>query len=253
MKFQAVEAGVRQVRAEVPGPYTGIPLLLAYAPREGAYRGTILHYHGLTETKESYRALLTQYAKRGFLAVGVDALGHGERRAQEFDLETSRFANVLRWAEESAQEVPAILDALAGLVGRGIGRAAVSGVSFGGFIAFAAMVREPRLAALVSILGSPDLTDGGRLVAPPPAHSSPHHDAVKFALRPVLAINAALDQSVPPQQARGFVDGLRPLYAAHPERLAYHEFPGEGHFISDASWDLVWAKTHDWMERWLPA
>jgi len=252
MKFHPVRPETRELRLSVPGPYTGVPLLVMHAARSsGAFRGTVLHYHGLTEKKEQYRGLLSEYAARGFLAVGVDAIGHGERRAQEFDLETSDFRNVLRWVEESAAEVSAVLDALTALVGPGIGPAAVSGVSFGGYIAFAATAREPRVTALVSILGSPDLTDGGRYREL--AGRSPHREPARFAPRPVLAINAALDQSVPAAHARSFIDALRPLYAAQPERLAYHEFPSSGHFITEPEWDVAWERTHAWLERFLPA
>ena len=234
---------------KAPGPFGDIPLRLVFCP--GPRRGTILHYHGLSESKESYPNALSIFARAGFLAVGVDAIGHGERLARDFAGETSSFQKILRWADESAREVPVLVDALTNLLGSALGRVGLSGVSFGGYVAYAAFAREPRLAALVAILGSPDYTAGGTLEGAEAAGESPHRVPERFAGRPLLAVNARHDQSVPPEHARRFVERLRPLYAAQPERLDYLEFPDSGHFITDDEWRHVWTRTTDWFSRYL--
>ncbi len=50
------------------------------SPEDRAKLGTILFYHGFGQSKEDYRAVLSQFAEAGFLAVGIDGVGHGERR-----------------------------------------------------------------------------------------------------------------------------------------------------------------------------
>src|SRR5271156_3553618 len=60
----------------------GVPALLwcREAPEVAARRGTVLFYHGFGGTKEKLGAYLSALAEAGFLAVSLDAVGHGERR-----------------------------------------------------------------------------------------------------------------------------------------------------------------------------
>jgi hypothetical protein len=58
----------------------GVPVLLV---RPVAARGplpTVLWFHGLAADKEVHLPELHRFAATGLLAVGVDAVGHGERR-----------------------------------------------------------------------------------------------------------------------------------------------------------------------------
>jgi hypothetical protein len=65
----------------------GVPALLRYreSPEAAAGRGTVLWYHGFGGTKERYGAYPAALAEAGFLAVSLDAVGHGERRYPDFD------------------------------------------------------------------------------------------------------------------------------------------------------------------------
>ena len=86
-----------QLKALVHGPYGDIPLLLMHGRRGGKFRGTVLLYHGLGASKDSNRAELASLADKGFLAVGIDAIAHGERRATDFDHQTGQgFSTMLR-------------------------------------------------------------------------------------------------------------------------------------------------------------
>src|SRR5215217_5002203 len=77
----------------------------------------VLVYHGLGADKEIQRKELVTLAEAGFLAVGIDAAGHGERRLPDFE---ARFAGpweeveplFLSLVTETVAEVPAVLDAL---------------------------------------------------------------------------------------------------------------------------------------------
>jgi uncharacterized protein len=61
-------------------------LVLFRGPAEDrARQGTILFYHGFGGSKETYVMVLSRLAEAGFLAVGVDGIGHGERRYPDFD------------------------------------------------------------------------------------------------------------------------------------------------------------------------
>src|ERR1700685_102417 len=92
----------------------GAPALLrcATTPAQAAQRGTVLFYHGFGATKERPDSYLTALAEAGFLAVSVDAVGHGERRYPDFD---SIFDNE-RWDshfEEVESHFPDLIDATA--------------------------------------------------------------------------------------------------------------------------------------------
>jgi len=240
---------MHELKARVPGPYGEIPLLMLH--RGGAFRGTVLLFHGLRSQSRDNHAELALLAERGFLAVGVDAIAHGERRASDFDEQVGRgFHSWLRWVQETANEVPVLVDALAALLGPRMGKLGLTGISMGGYVAYAAALREPRVAALVPILGSPDWTGGGQHETAF-SGASPHHHPEGFAPRPLLALNAGQDQSVPPRHTRAFLERLRPYYAATPEALQYHEYPESGHFMSGEDWRDVWVRTGAWFERWL--
>ena len=126
--------------------------------REAAWRGTLLFYHGFVASKESQFKELDSLARAGFLAIGVDNVGHGARRYPDF---------------------------------------------------------RPQ-------------------------------DFFPVAL---LSQNAARDENVPARHARALHETLAPLYAAHPEREAYLEYPESGHFMLEHEWNDLWHHTVAWYER----
>src|SRR5262249_45722553 len=92
----------------------GAPALVACQGDPVHARGTILFYHGLGASKEANARELEGLAAAGFLAVGLDNVGHGERRYPDYE---QRFGEGSggRWPEEflhaveaTAQEVPAV-------------------------------------------------------------------------------------------------------------------------------------------------
>lgn len=241
-----------QLKALVHGPYGDIPLLLMYGRRAGKFRGTVLLYHGLGASKDSNRAELATLADRGFLAVGVDAIAHGERRATDFDHQIGQgFSTMLRWINESAREVPIIVDALGELIGPGLGKVGITGISMGGYITYASALREPRVEALVPILGCPDWSRGGHPVEPNYAETSPHKSPQAFTSKALLALNAGRDENVKPEHSRKFVEQLKPLFQANPQRLEYAEYPDSGHFMKENDWKHLWTRTLEWFERHL--
>src|SRR4051812_6397813 len=91
-----------------------IPLLIITpdAPKEP--RNAVIWYHGFGVDKESNRAELERFAAAGFIAVGVDVAGHGERRASDLDERTAgsqedALYSVIEFAEVTALELPALI------------------------------------------------------------------------------------------------------------------------------------------------
>ncbi|MBK8384811.1 MAG: prolyl oligopeptidase family serine peptidase [Candidatus Accumulibacter sp.] len=116
--------------------------------------------HGLGADKELHRSDLQRFAAAGLLAIGVDAVGHGQRRLPDFEqqfaqppAQRERLFNTL--VAQTVAELPGLLDAL---VDGGLSdpqRLAVAGVSMGGCITYGAVSRDRRFRAAVALLGSP--------------------------------------------------------------------------------------------------
>ena len=220
----------------------GVPLLLAGPEGASTPLPTVLWFHGFGVDKEVHRPELERMAREGFLAVGVDAAGHGERRLPDLDARIAApreeaFATMLGLARQTAGEVPGIVAALAREGLADAGRVAAVGISMGGYVVYGAVLAQPSLRAAVAILGSPVWADDG---------SSPHRRPGAFHGTALLSITAGNDENVPPDGARDF---HRALAASHPQpgRARYLELPGAVHLMSAGDWE----RTMEAMLGWL--
>lgn len=230
--------------------WSGIPVVLVAAGRfeEAASRGTILFFHGLGADKESNLKEYVSLSQHGFLPVGIDNAGHGQRRYPDFELcfgpeaAASWREHFVRAVYETALGLPELIDALAaeGLVRAG--RLGACGISMGACIVYRAVTLEKRIVAATAILGSPDLGTA----------DSPHLQPGSFFPVALLSQNAALDEVVDPGQARGFHARLSPLYTSSPDRQGYIELAAEGHMMSESGWEERWKNAIEWFERFLP-
>jgi hypothetical protein len=212
--------------------FAGIPLLTLAESADS--RPVVLFYHGLHSDKDTHRKELESLAARGFLAVGVDAIGHGERRIADLSAFLNReelMTQVAKLLRPSVEEVPLLVDHFTSEGHASIG---VAGISFGGMLAFGAVAREPRLAAGVAILGDP------RWCRPDPS---------AYAGTPLFAWNGGRDQHVDPAGAREFMADLQRLQPNG--RFRYREYPESDHFMEPRDWDDGWAQTLSWFEEHL--
>jgi len=233
----------------------GVPALLRYrgSPELAAEHGTVLFYHGFGGTKERTDDYLTALAEAGFLAVGLDAVGHGERRFPDFavrfddarwdthfeEVET-RFLTLL---DDTAAEVPSVIDEL---LARGWARAdriGIAGRSLGGCVCYAAVLADDRIRAAVSIVGSPEWTL--------PREHSPHHHPDGFFPAAILSLAAEFDEHCPPPPIREFYAKLEPRYASEPDRIQHVEYPAVGHFLTPELNADAFQRMVAWFQRWL--
>lgn len=227
----------------------GVPVVTVYKGSLDAAtdRGCILFFHGLGASKDVQLPDLESLAARGFLVVGVDGVGHGERRYPDFarrlsqanpEFEESFLTVVLKTAEE----VPLLIDNLthAGFIRDG--RIGVAGISLGGFITCAAVTLEPRLRTAVAIVGSPEWT----LHLP----ESPHRHLERFDYVRLLSLTAGRDEVVPSHYARRFHRRLESVYSDYSARFAYAEYPDSDHLL-EADWHRLWARTLAWFDEQL--
>lgn len=198
------------------------PRLIVEPPSGTAPRAAVLLFHGFGVDKSVHRPELEKIAAAGFLAIGIDAAGHGERRLPDLD---ARIAapraeakeTMLDLANETAAEVPALIDELGMPV-------AIAGISMGAFVVYRAVPLDPRIRVAVAILGEPASDD------PEP-----------FRGVALLSITAAEDTNVPPAAARA-------LHQRLPSPPAqYVELAGAEHLLTEAQWSLVIASTIDWL------
>lgn len=221
-----------------------IPALLFFSDsiEKAGGRGTVLFYHGLVSSKEANAKELESIARKGFLAIGIDNVEHGERHHGESRKQDDDFmAYFLDLVIRTVDEVPGIIDFLIESGFSDPEKFGISGISMGGYITYGAVALESRIRVAAPILGSPEWKHP----------QSPHLSPGKFYPRPILSQNAGSDESVPPRFARRFHERLQPYYSGSEERLRYVEFPGEPHIMSEQAWGRLWENTLEWLERWL--
>jgi hypothetical protein len=230
----------------------GAPVLAVHLgpAHEAIRRGAVLFFHGLNGSKEVHERELDLFAEHGLFAVGVDAVGHGERRYPDF---SARFAadnphvpmNFLEIVRASAREVPILIDALVARHGADPTRVGIGGASLGGFISYSAILEDRRLRAAVPFIASPEWEL--------PLPESPHLRPECFFPVALFSQTAGRDEVVNPTAAREFHTRLGPLYAQAPERLRYREFPESAHMMRHEDWLEATRDAADWLVRFVSA
>jgi dienelactone hydrolase len=234
-----------------------VPAVLHFigSPQAAAERGSVLFYHGFGGAKDRVAGYATALAEAGFLAVYPDAVGHGDRRYADFevifsderwdtDFEATE-TDFLQLIDDTAAEVPSIIDDLIARGWAGPYRIGIGGRSLGGNISYAAVVADSRIGAMASVVGSPEWTL--------PRSHSPHHHPDRFFPAAVLSQSAELDEFVPSQPIHDFHDSLTPFYAEEPTRIAYVQYPGVGHFLTAELNTDSQRRVVTWFQKWLAA
>jgi uncharacterized protein len=206
---------------------------------------TVLWFHGFTAGKVTHRPELAALAKAGFLAVGIDATGHGERRLPDFE---ERFSGTREESDrelyalvaETVAEVPEILDILCGAGLADEARIGAAGVSMGGMITYGAITTDSRIRAAVALLATPEW----------PHPASPHLKSDRFFPTALFSLTAGRDETVSPASARALHLELEQRYRRHPERLRYVEIEDSLHMMTPEDW--VWSirESVGWLSRY---
>lgn len=228
---------------EIKDKLAGAPVLVCGSGslEDAAAKGTILFYHGFTACKEVNRRELHALAEAGFLAVGVDNWGHGERRLADWE---ARFADPAHWesafldlVQRSVAEIPALVDALEA---RGLlkeGRLGLAGISMGGIIAYGAVPLEKRIRAIATIVATPKWLEHQHWPACYPCA--------------MLSQTAGRDTLVDPEDASRFHLALARFYAECPERNACINYPHSEHMMRPEDFELAWQRLTAWFNRHL--
>ncbi|HEX6036649.1 alpha/beta hydrolase family protein [Longimicrobium sp.] len=218
----------------------GVPLLLARRPDAHGPLPAVLWFHGFGVDKETHRKELAQLADAGFLAVGVDAAGHGARRLPDLvERQAAPRDEALRTmialVAQTAAEVPAIVRALADEELADVDRVGIAGISMGGYVVYQATAVCPGLRAAVALLGSPEWPEGG----------GPDGALDALGRVALLSVTGECDENVPPRAARTLHARLA---EAHPRATQrYVEIPGAVHLMAEAHWHQAMDETLRWL------
>lgn len=234
---------VADVEQLIIGP-RNIPALLVRPVTPGPHPGAILQ-HGYGASKSDVLPLAHSLAAWGFVVLLPDAWGHGERFPAEgpnwmTEISVDYFVHVVRETVDDLREAVSILAARPEVRADTL---MIGGFSMGAVTALVAGFEDARIRGVVSMAGAPlpDLMHVTIFNARPPSDASRQwaaaHDVVKllphFAPKPLLISHGRNDDMVPFAGALRLYEAAKPLYAAHPGRLALMEY-GHTHTVSEA-------------------
>jgi uncharacterized protein len=208
-------------------------------------KGCILCYHGLTSSKDDWLHDLELIAEKGFVVVGVDNVGHGERKdptQDKYSKDNPAFwKNFVSAIQATACEIPLLIDEL---IKRGFAlehRIGGLGVSMGGLVLYSAILLEPRLSTVVTLVSSPQWWE---LEHP----DSPHHHLEKFARVHLLSITAGQDTTVPNTYTKVFHKRLQAHFADYEQHFVHQDYPLSNHML-EPDWHEAWKRALEWFEN----
>ena len=273
-----------------------VPGIFLTAARATDRRPVVILLHGTGSRKEEFLALMRTLADRGLASAAIDARHHGARisttsggdNAQYYAamLETYRTGKGRPYLYDTVWDVMRLVDYLGTRTDVDPKRIGLMGVSKGGTEAYLAAAVDPRIAAVVPIIGvqgfrwaldhdqwqprigtfAPAIEgaardEGAKIDA---AFVRRFYDRVVpgiygdydagsmlalIAPRPVLVINGESDVRTPLAGVREAVDTARRAYKSMnaDEKLGLYLQPAAGHVVTRVA-ELVMA---DWFVRWL--
>ncbi len=224
-----------------------IPIRILYKGdlQAASQNGCILFYHGLGASKDIQSKELVDLANSGFLAVGVDNVGHGDRVFADFKERFSennpeRVKNIVSAVSETASEINILINWLTDRQILQNNKLGIVGISMGAFIAYAIPMFDNRFKTMVAILGSPLWQD---------SPESPHNKITFYSKLSLLSLNAAKDNIVPAEHAKEFHLKLKNKYSDYEKRFKYIEYPNSGHFMEEDEWYECWNECLKWFKN----
>lgn len=203
---------------------------------------TVLWFHGFRADALAHAAELEQCARAGFLAVGVDAVGHGARAdaviADRIARDGSALPLMLEQVEQTVDELPALLRALADEYHADLTAMSVVGISMGAFLVYRAIAAGIKVRSAVALLGSPEW----------PSPTSAHLTPERFRSVALLSVTAEHDVSVPSPAVTRFHAAL--IKGEGAARFHRHAVLSEaGHLLSATQWAHAMSMTHEWLAQ----
>jgi uncharacterized protein len=222
---------------------SGVPVLMARPARSHAHPlPVVLWCHGFRADALAHAAELERCAQAGFLAVGIDAVGHGARLdatiSDRMATEGGALNVMLGQVEHTVDELPGLIEALVSGFEADAGAISLVGISMGAFLAYRAIAAGLPLRSVVALLGSPEW----------PTDTSAHLVPERFSAVALLSITAEHDASVPPAAVARLHAALR-ARSGGATHQRHEVLAGAGHLTSREEWDLAMAMTFAWLRQ----
>ncbi len=217
------------------------------------HHSAVIILHGLGVSKEVQMPELERLRAAGFFAIAVDAPHHGSRNDGFLDISNQMsghsrhhlfLSTVLQQASEISQLTAQLRDS-----GK---KVCVSGISMGGFVAFATLRVADRPDLIAPFIASPDFRTrepADQLPASPAETSGPADFIEQIYPANLFMVTAGLDTTVSPVHTRLFAEKLKPVYQRCPEKLEYYEYPQSEHMMRPADWFDAWEKFIERLQR----
>lgn len=224
----------------------GVPVLLASPHAHQSQHAThplVLWFHGFRADALAHAAELERCAALGFLAVGVDAVGHGARVHHDLRDRIARSPGgalpvVLDLADATRRELPALTHELVQYHGADAARMSAVGISMGAFLVYRAIALGSPFRAAVALLGSPGWSGSSSAGLP----------LDPFRLVRLLSITAEHDASVPPAKVEQLHSALQEQFGSHVTHR-HHVLQGAGHLTSAHEWQDAMTRTLEWLQK----
>jgi dienelactone hydrolase len=139
-----------------------VPLVIVRREGAAGRRPVVIGLHGTGGSKDSMRSLLERYAAAGFVGVAMDARHHGERAVPIPGLSNPYESAMLRayrtgegrpYLYDTVWDVMRLVDYLVTRADVDPSRIGVIGNSKGGTEAYLAAAADPRIAAVIPLIG----------------------------------------------------------------------------------------------------
>jgi dienelactone hydrolase len=200
----------------------------------------VLWCHGFRADALAHAAQLEQCAQAGFLAIGLDAVGHGARRDHDLDTRIARMGGalpiMLQQVEQTVRELPAVIEMLVSRFDADRALVSMVGISMGAFLSYRALGAAVPLRAVVALLGSPEW----------PGDTSAHLAPERLSEVALLSITAEHDVSVPPAAVARLHATLDERFGRRASRR-HDVLVGAGHLTSKAEWARAMVATMQWL------
>ena len=186
----------------------------------------VLWFHGRTVNKELDPGRYLRWLRAGIGCVAIDLPGHGERHDPPLQA-PGRVLDVVRRADA---EIDAIVGSVRGLDGFDPERIGIGGMSAGGMVSMVRLCRPHTFmgALLESTTGDWSARVAGATWPMDLVRAlNPIDHLAAWREIPVLAIHSELDEWVPIDGQRRFLDALR-ARASHPEHIELLAFESTG-------------------------
>ena len=227
-----------------------IPIILVYDKllSSAIKKGSIIFFHGLGSSKNIQYNDLCKYAKNGYLAIGIDNWGHGDRKIENydsyFDLKSEKFQNnYINSIQITANEIPQLITSLIDKHLISTNKIGISGISMGAIIGYRVIIIEKRISSATLFVGSPEW----EIDLP----ESPHKHLSSFYPTALLSLVASKDSIVPHIHTKILHDNLISYYSKSPDRLKLIEYPESDHIMKSEDWDNGFDESIKWFDKYI--